>query len=166
MFNDNRWPFDHWEDFAKQKAWLSFLVIKFSLDSCSRRQKHKKPVKWKHHPSMKGWIHALSSTTPTPPPPVKSYYNLSKGIREKGTHGGKMGKKRVATTDNRWKVFNWLNRSEKMDPYLTMKGAKKQSDLHNSKKFSEGSSNWMITNIYASLNEGGAKNLKNDKKMI
>ena len=53
-----------------------------------------------------------------------------------------------------------------MDPYLTMEGAKKQSDLHNSKKFSEGSSNWMIINIYASLNEGGAKNLKNDKKMI
>ena len=53
-----------------------------------------------------------------------------------------------------------------MDPYLTMKGAKKQSDLHNSKKFSEGSSNWMITNIYASLNEGGAKNLKNDKKIL
>ena len=44
-----------------------------------------------------------------------------------------MGKKRVATTDNRWKVFHWLNRSEKMDPYLTMEGAKKQSDLHNSK---------------------------------
>ena len=34
-------------------------------------------------------------------PPVKSYYNLSKGMGEKGTHGGKMGEKRVATTDNR-----------------------------------------------------------------
>ena len=92
--------------------------------------------------------------------PVKSYYNLSKGIGGKGTHGGKMGKKREATTDNRWKVFHWLNRSEKMDPYLTMEGAKNQSDLHNPKKFSEGSSNWMLINISASLNEGGAKNLK------
>ena len=93
-------------------------------------------------------------------PPVKPDYNLSKGMGEKDTHGEKVGKKRVATPDNRWKVFNWLSRSEKMDPYMTMEGAKKQSDLHNSKKFSEGFSNWMIINISASMKEGGAKNFK------
>lgn len=81
----------------------------------------------------------MCSTAPTIPQKSPSITSVREWRRKVLMETKKMGKKRAATTDNKWKVFNWFNRSEKMNPYLAMEGAKKQSDLYCPEKFSEGS---------------------------